>query len=144
MIVHTALQLVPAYLRTGRQQSDRRERKTSVGAHGCQRSHAAMWLLQAVYQMAEDAGDRVAQGRSLWQLGSALSDQGHFKDAEVPLREALTVLEGELGGDHLDIAKACNGAALSLTEGHADLWSAAASPSQPQACTDWSYPGQLG
>ena len=64
--------------------------------------------------MAEDAGDRVAQGRSLWQLGSALSDQGHFKDAEVPLREALTVLEGELGGDHLDIAKACNGEALSL------------------------------
>ena len=32
------------------------------------------------------------RGRSLWQLGSALSDQGHFKDAEVPLREALTVL----------------------------------------------------
>ena len=92
-------------------------------------THAAVWLLQAVYQMAEDAGDRVAQGRSLWQLGSALSDQGHFKDAEVPLREALTVLEGELGGDHLDIAKACNGAPLSLTEGHAVLWSAAARPS---------------
>ncbi len=84
-------------------------------SHDCKRCHAAVWLLQAVYQMAEDAGDRVAQGRSLWQLGSALSDQGHFKDAEVPLREALTVLEGELGGDHLDIAKACNGEALSLT-----------------------------
>eukprot|EP00891_Asterochloris_glomerata_P006867 jgi/Astpho2/6867/Aster-06539 len=69
---------------------------------------------KAVYQMAENAGDRVAQGRSLWQLGSALSDQGHFKDAEVPLREALTVLEGELGGDHLDIAKACNGVAVVL------------------------------
>ena len=110
---------------------------------GRKQCHAAVRLLQAVYQMAEDAGDRVAQGRSLWQLGSALSDQGHFKDAEVPLREALTVLEGELGGDHLDIAKACNGEALSLPEGHADPWSAAASPPCFGHARISIHPGQL-
>lgn len=59
--------------------------------------------------MAVDQKDRVAQGRALWQLGSVLGDQGQFKDAEVPLRDALALLESELGSDHLDIAKACNG-----------------------------------
>lgn len=59
--------------------------------------------------MAVDQKDRVAQGRALWQLGSVLGDQGQFKNAEVPLRDALALLESELGSDHLDIAKACNG-----------------------------------
>ena len=59
--------------------------------------------------MAVAQKDRVAQGRALWQLGSVLGDQGQFKNAEVPLRDALALLESELGSDHLDIAKACNG-----------------------------------
>ena len=59
--------------------------------------------------MAVEQKDRVAQGRALWQLGSVLGDQGEFKNAEVPLRDALAILESELGSDHLDIAKACNG-----------------------------------
>ena len=59
--------------------------------------------------MALEQKDRVAQGRALWQLGSVLGDQGQFKNAEVPLRDALALLESELGSDHLDIAKACNG-----------------------------------
>lgn len=59
--------------------------------------------------MAVEQKDRVAQGRALWQLGSVLGDQGQFKNAEVPLRDALALLESELGSDHLDIAKACNG-----------------------------------
>ena len=59
--------------------------------------------------MAVEQKDRVAQGRALWQLGSVLGDQGQFKNAEVPLRDALAILESELGSDHLDIAKACNG-----------------------------------
>ena len=65
--------------------------------------------LQAVHEQAIEQGDRVAQGRALWQLGSVLGDQGQFKNAEVPLRDALALLESELGSDHLDIAKACNG-----------------------------------
>jgi len=44
-----------------------------------------------------------------------LGDQGQFKNAEVPLRDALAILESELGSDHLDIAKACNGMPLSYT-----------------------------
>ena len=70
--------------------------------------------LQAVYQQAVEQKDRVAQGRALWQLGSVLGDQGQFKNAEVPLRDALAILEAELGSDHLDIAKACNGTDSSL------------------------------
>ena len=66
------------------------------------------WV-QAVYEQAVEQKDRVAQGRALWQLGSVLGDQGQFKNAEVPLRDALAILEAELGSDHLDIAKACNG-----------------------------------
>ena len=66
-------------------------------------------FVQAVYEMAVEQKDRVAQGRALWQLGSVLGDQGQFKNAEVPLRDALAILESELGSDHLDIAKACNG-----------------------------------
>lgn len=62
-----------------------------------------------MYQMAVEQKDRVAQGRALWQLGSVLGDQGQFKNAEVPLHDALALLESELGSDHLDIAKACNG-----------------------------------
>ena len=65
--------------------------------------------VQAVYEQAVEQKDRVAQGRALWQLGSVLGDQGQFKNAEVPLRDALAILESELGSDHLDIAKACNG-----------------------------------
>lgn len=68
--------------------------------------------VQAVYEQAVDQKDRVAQGRALWQLGSVLGDQGQFKNAEVPLRDALAILESELGSDHLDIAKACNGTPL--------------------------------
>ena len=65
--------------------------------------------MQAVHEQAIEQGDKVAQGRALWQLGSVLGDQGQFKNAEVPLRDALALLEAELGSDHLDIAKACNG-----------------------------------
>jgi len=68
--------------------------------------------MQAVYEQAVEQKDRVAQGRALWQLGSVLGDQGQFKNAEVPLRDALAILESELGSDHLDIAKACNGMPL--------------------------------
>ncbi len=68
--------------------------------------------VQAVYEQAVEQKDRVAQGRALWQLGSVLGDQGQFKNAEVPLRDALAILESELGSDHLDIAKACNGMPL--------------------------------
>lgn len=68
--------------------------------------------MQAVYEQAVEQKDRVAQGRALWQLGSVLGDQGQFKNAEVPLRDALAILESELGSDHLDIAKACNGMSL--------------------------------
>lgn len=70
---------------------------------------APFCFVQAVYEMAVEQKDRVAQGRALWQLGSVLGDQGQFKNAEVPLRDALAILESELGSDHLDIAKACNG-----------------------------------
>lgn len=70
--------------------------------------------MQAVYEMAVEQKDRVAQGRALWQLGSVLGDQGQFKNAEVPLRDALVILESELGSDHLDIAKACNGSHTAL------------------------------
>lgn len=69
-------------------------------------------MVQAVYQMAVEQKDRVAQGRALWQLGSVLGDQGQFKNAEVPLHDALALLESELGSDHLDIAKACNGSPI--------------------------------
>ncbi len=62
-----------------------------------------------MYEQAVEQKDRVAQGRALWQLGSVLGDQGQFKNAEVPLRDALAILESELGSDHLDIARACNG-----------------------------------
>ena len=65
--------------------------------------------MQAVHEMAIQAGDKVAEGRALWQLGSVLSDQGQYKDAEGPLREALAILEAELGESHLDVARACNG-----------------------------------
>ena len=68
--------------------------------------------MQAVHAQAIEQQDRVAQGRALWQLGSVLGDQGQFKNAEVPLRDALAILESELGADHLDIAKACNGQSL--------------------------------
>ncbi len=71
--------------------------------------------MQAVYEQAVEQKDRVAQGRALWQLGSVLGDQGQFKNAEVPLRDALAILESELGSDHLDIAKACNGMPLLYT-----------------------------
>jgi len=73
------------------------------------------WDVQAVYEQAVEQKDRVAQGRALWQLGSVLGDQGQFKNAEVPLRDALALLESELGSDHLDIAKACNGMPLLYT-----------------------------
>ncbi|KAL0028676.1 hypothetical protein WJX79_009990 [Trebouxia sp. C0005] len=73
---------------------------------------------KAVYEQAVEQKDRVAQGRALWQLGSVLGDQGQFKNAEVPLRDALAILESELGSDHLDIAKACNGLAVVLFRLH--------------------------
>lgn len=71
--------------------------------------NSMLCMMQAVYEQAVEQKDRVAQGRALWQLGSVLGDQGQFKNAEVPLRDALAILESELGSDHLDIAKACNG-----------------------------------
>ena len=76
-------------------------------------------LLQAVHQMAEVTGDRVAQGCSLWQLSSTLCHQGHLQDAEVAPIETLAMLKGDL--DEL-----CNGVALSFIQGQASLQSAAA------------------
>ena len=76
-------------------------------------------LLQAVHQMVEDAGERVAQGCSLWQLSSTRFHQGHLQDAEVPPIEALAMLKG-------DLDEFCNGVALSFIQGQASLQSAAA------------------
>ncbi|KAK9813267.1 hypothetical protein WJX72_011692 [[Myrmecia] bisecta] len=69
---------------------------------------------KALYKMALEAEDRVAQARALWQIGTALSEQGKFKDAEGPLEESVQMLEEELGPDHLDLAKACTGFAVVL------------------------------
>lgn len=90
--------------------------------------------LQAMCALAKESGDKIVEGRSLFALGSALSDQGKFKDAELPMKDAIACLEKAMEailGDNqasgaemdgmlynakpalrscqLDIARACNG-----------------------------------
>ena len=63
-----------------------------------------------MYGLCEAAGYELGMARALWQVGCCASDQGHWAQAEGPLRQSLALLEAEQGPDHLDLACVCNGA----------------------------------
>ena len=65
--------------------------------------------MQACLLTARKLGDRLMEGRALWQLGRLLGHEGQHAEAAVQKLEALVLLEQVLGRNHLDIAKCCTG-----------------------------------
>lgn len=68
--------------------------------------------MQLLIVAAKAVGDRVAEGRALWQAGASLIEAGHWREAEPPLGQSLSILETHLGAGHLDMARVCNSLAI--------------------------------
>ena len=59
--------------------------------------------------LCERVGYSLGAAQAEYQLGCALSDQERWPAAVRVLARSLAALEAQRGGEHLDLAPACNG-----------------------------------
>jgi hypothetical protein len=71
--------------------------------------------MQAVQGLAEAAGYKLGVAQAMLQVGCALSDQGCWREAELPLQTSLDLLQADQNCNHMDVARACNGVATLIS-----------------------------